>query len=124
MPILGVLKFHFELFSFPARSQTFRPASSTDRQCAYGTQVGDFGLSKVKELQKIAGTYRMTGKTGSMRYMAPEVFQDDPNYDEKVDIYSTGLILWYIALGERPFDRVPAEVGAILKDTKMYSFSN
>jgi serine/threonine protein kinase len=36
-------------------------------------QVGDFGLSKVKEMQKIAGTYCMTGKTGSMRYMAPEV---------------------------------------------------
>jgi hypothetical protein len=39
------------------------------------TQVGDFGLSKVKEIQKIHGTYRMTGKTGTMRYMAPEVFQ-------------------------------------------------
>ena len=27
-------------------------------------KVGDFGLSKVKDIQKIAGTYRMTGKTG------------------------------------------------------------
>jgi len=75
-------------------------------------KVGDFGLSKVKDLAKISGSYRMTGKTGSMRYMAPEVYQDDPQYDEKVDIYSSGLILWYIALGERPFDRVPAEVVA------------
>mmetsp|Transcript_27326 Transcript_27326/g.42701 ORF Transcript_27326/g.42701 Transcript_27326/m.42701 type:complete len:350 (+) Transcript_27326:524-1573(+) len=75
-------------------------------------KVGDFGLSKVKDLQKIAGTYRMTGKTGSMRYMAPEVFLDNPEYDEKVDIYSCGLIMWYMALGERPFDRVPAQVVA------------
>ena len=45
-----------------------------------------------------------------MRYMAPEVFLDDPQYDEKVDIYSTGLIMWYMTLGERPFDRVPAQV--------------
>jgi len=75
-------------------------------------KVGDFGLSKVKDLQKVHGTYRMTGKTGSMRYMAPEVFQDDPHYDEKVDIYSMGLIMWYIAVGERPFDRVPADVVA------------
>ena len=72
--------------------------------------MGDFGLSKVKDIQKIAGTYRMTGKTGSMRYMAPEVFLDDPQYDEKVDIYSVGLIMWYMTLGERPFDRVPAQV--------------
>ena len=75
-------------------------------------KVGDFGLSKVKDIQKIAGTYRMTGKTGSMRYMAPEVFLDDPHYDEKVDIYSTGLIMWYMTLGERPFDRVPAHLVA------------
>lgn len=75
-------------------------------------KVGDFGLSKVKDIQKIAGTYRMTGKTGSMRYMAPEVFLDDPQYDEKVDIYSTGLIMWYMTLGERPFDRVPAQLVA------------
>jgi serine/threonine protein kinase len=45
-----------------------------------------------------------------MRYMAPEVFLDDPQYDEKVDIYSAALIMWYMALGERPFDRVPAQV--------------
>jgi serine/threonine protein kinase len=31
-----------------------------------------------------------------MRYMAPEVFLDDPHYDEKVDIYSSGLIMWYV----------------------------
>jgi len=31
-----------------------------------------------------------------MRYMAPEVFLDDPHYDEKVDIYSSGLIMWYL----------------------------
>lgn len=75
-------------------------------------KIGDFGLSKVKDFQKVNGTYRMTGKTGSMRYMAPEVFQDDPAYDERVDIYSTGLIMWYICLGMRPFDRVPADVVA------------
>lgn len=75
-------------------------------------KVGDFGLSKVKDMQRVHGTYMMTGKTGSMRYMAPEVFQDDPTYDEKVDIYSSGMILWYIACGDRPFDRVPGEVVA------------
>ena len=32
-------------------------------------KVGDFGLSKVKDIQKIAGTYRMTGKTGLKTYI-------------------------------------------------------
>jgi len=76
-------------------------------------KVGDFGLCKAKRgMEKIHGTYQMTGKTGSMRYMAPEVFHDDPNYDEKVDIYSMAMIFWYMAMGERPFDRVPANVVA------------
>jgi serine/threonine protein kinase len=82
-------------------------------------KIGDFGLSKVKDLQKIAGTYRMTGKTGSMRYMAPEVYLEDPQYDEKVDIYSTGLIMWYMTTCERPFDRVPAQVVAEKASTTM-----
>mmetsp|Transcript_3699 Transcript_3699/g.7660 ORF Transcript_3699/g.7660 Transcript_3699/m.7660 type:complete len:367 (+) Transcript_3699:150-1250(+) len=69
-------------------------------------KVGDFGLSKVKDLQKVAGTYRMTGKTGSMRYMAPEVFQDNPHYDEKVDIYSCAMIFWFLCTGTRAFDRM------------------
>ena len=36
-------------------------------------QVCDFGLSRVKEVGLSGGRYRMTGKTGSLRYMAPEV---------------------------------------------------
>jgi serine/threonine protein kinase len=31
-------------------------------------KVGDFGLSKVKDIQKVAGTYRMTGKTGTLSF--------------------------------------------------------
>ena len=50
------------------------------------------------------------GGAGAVGWAGWWGMQDDPSYDEKVDIYSAGLILWYIALGERPFDRVPAEV--------------
>mmetsp|Transcript_9758 Transcript_9758/g.22788 ORF Transcript_9758/g.22788 Transcript_9758/m.22788 type:complete len:391 (-) Transcript_9758:300-1472(-) len=76
-------------------------------------KVGDFGLCKVKRgVGKVSGAYKMTGKTGSMRYMAPEVFHDNPNYDEKVDIYGMAMIYWYMAMGERPFDRVPANIVA------------
>ncbi|KAJ1474270.1 kinase-like domain-containing protein [Baffinella frigidus] len=58
--------------------------------------VCDFGLSRMRSIQQNNGTYRMTGKTGSLRYMAPEVFNDVPTYDEKVDLYSFAMIMWYI----------------------------
>jgi len=44
----------------------------------------------------------MTGCTGSLRYMAPEVGLNKP-YNEKVDIYSFGVILWQLISGLLPF---------------------
>jgi len=45
----------------------------------------------------------MTGFTGTLAYMAPEVALRKP-YNEKVDIYSFGIILWQMVTGETPFD--------------------
>lgn len=36
----------------------------------------------------------MTGETGSYRYMAPEVFGCQGDYNEKIDQYSFAVILW------------------------------
>jgi len=46
--------------------------------------------------------YEMTGYTGSLRYMAPEVATNQA-YDESVDVYSLALVLWEIASLERPY---------------------
>lgn len=63
----------------------------------------DFGLCK-EEKQTIAfeGKYRMTGHTGSRRYMAPEVAKNQP-YDKSVDVYSFGVLLWELCSLEKPF---------------------
>ena len=45
----------------------------------------------------------MTGGTGTVRYMAPEVFLNKP-YDLRSDIYSLGLIFYYIYTGKLPFN--------------------
>lgn len=44
----------------------------------------------------------MTGFTGSVRYMAPEVGQSKP-YNELADVYSFAILLWYILALEPPF---------------------
>ncbi|CAM9442326.1 unnamed protein product [Choristocarpus tenellus] len=54
----------------------------------------DLGLAKVVESRSsINDKYEMTPETGSQRYMAPEVFKGEL-YNEKVDMFSYGLILW------------------------------
>ena len=63
----------------------------------------DFGLSvSLKKGENIDGSYKLTGCTGSLRYMAPEVALSKP-YNEKVDIYGFGMILYQIITGVMPF---------------------
>lgn len=64
-------------------------------------KVGDFGLSKLIRVQHAHDVYKLTGETGSYRYMAPEVFKHR-KYDKKVDVFSFGMILYEMIEGEPP----------------------
>lgn len=44
----------------------------------------------------------MTGGTGSLRYMAPEVANCNP-YNHKADVYSFGILLWELLSCKKPF---------------------
>lgn len=63
----------------------------------------DFGLvTCVKARTSADQAYDMTGCTGSLRYMAPEVALRQP-YTEKADVYSFGILLWQMARDRAPF---------------------
>jgi len=62
-------------------------------------KLGDFGIAKTIE-HMTAGT-----KIGTYHYMAPEVYLNRP-YDHRVDIYSLGLVLYWI-LNERRLPFLP-----------------
>ena len=65
-------------------------------------KVCDFGLAV--EFVGEGGSVTRTTHIGSLRYMAPELFQD-PNYQaDKVDIWAMGVILYAMCTGEFPFD--------------------
>ena len=66
----------------------------------------DFGLAAcVKKQQLASDTYEMTGFTGTLVYMAPEVYLNQP-YNEKVDVYSFAMILWELISGEQVFSNM------------------
>jgi len=70
---------------------------------SHGTaKLSDFGLCRLKEFE--LQNYKMTGMTGTMRYMAPEILRSE-NYDETVDIYSFGLVMYYAFTQAQPFQR-------------------
>jgi serine/threonine protein kinase len=84
-------------------------------------KLTDFGMSKkVDRAQRDSKQHK--GYTGTVRYMAPEVIsQRTGNYNEKCDIYSASLIMWYIATCQRPpandinrvNERPPIQVGTL-----------
>ncbi|KAF9162683.1 hypothetical protein DFQ26_003345 [Actinomortierella ambigua] len=64
----------------------------------------DFGLAAVKALRvaQSADTFR-----GTVRWMAPELLGDTPQYSTKSDIYALGMIMWEMAaMCTTPFDEV------------------
>ena len=63
----------------------------------------DFGLAKELRQKHLDGTYKLTGNTGSRRYMAPEV-ATEKRYDNSVDVYSFGILLHELSSLEKPFE--------------------
>ena len=68
-------------------------------------KLGDFGVARTLE-----GSGSASMRTGTERYMAPEVYQST-HYDARADQYSLGLVLYWL-LNERrvPFLPLPPQV--------------
>jgi len=63
----------------------------------------DFGLAcKIQPKAKSDEVFKLTGCTGSLRYMAPEVARDE-KYGLSADVYSFGLLFWQILTTDVPF---------------------
>jgi len=68
-------------------------------------KLADFGLSRT--IKKKNDKYRMSGCTGTLRYMSPEIiFNTGEDYDLKIDIYSLALNFWFISTGLIPFNQL------------------
>ena len=66
-------------------------------------KLGDFGIAKTVE-KTMGGT-----KTGTYKYMAPEVYYSKP-YGQQADIYSLGLVLyWMLNKRRMPFTPLPPQ---------------
>lgn len=70
----------------------------------------DFGLARLVENAdpRSNEVYSMSGETGSLRYMAPEVAKQQP-YNHKADVYSFGVILWEMLAGKKSFNGMRTE---------------
>lgn len=84
--------------------------SQGDVKCIlYDVKITDFGLSTWLD---IVG--ELLTPCGTPNYLAPEIMKD--NYDERIDFWSFGVVLYMMLCGDFPFDQYhnPADVERIL----------
>ncbi|KAK8892802.1 hypothetical protein M9Y10_030047 [Tritrichomonas musculus] len=58
-------------------------------------KISDFGISKLMTIEE----QTMTRGAGSQKFMAPEIINEEEHYDEKVDVYSFGVLVFFILSG-------------------------
>jgi serine/threonine protein kinase len=68
-------------------------------------KIFDFGLATEYDPDKVNknSAFKLTGDTGTIRYMAPEVCLNQP-YDETADVYSFSVLLWQIIAMKDPYE--------------------
>lgn len=86
----------------------------------YIVKLCDFGLARSKD-KLHQGPMQFSGTPA---YMAQELFQKK-TYDEKVDIFALGTLLFEIYSGEIPYNKLdPADIkDKLLKDSNLSNFS-
>ncbi|GAA6004675.1 hypothetical protein JCM10207_000976 [Rhodosporidiobolus poonsookiae] len=68
-------------------------------------KIADFGLARIKTTTKSM----IRSLVGTVNWQAPELWSPHPRYNEKVDVYSVGLVFWEILQWHQAVKRYPFE---------------
>lgn len=75
---------------------------------AYGNvKLGDFGLSRVIEVDQTKGMPQVFVGTGGMGYMSPELIARSKDAGPSSDVYGLGILLYEMLTGQIPGRRSP-----------------
>ncbi|KAK8857877.1 hypothetical protein M9Y10_012973 [Tritrichomonas musculus] len=82
------------------------------------SKICDFGFARQSKKEDL-----MTKNVGTPHWMAPELLGGSDTYNEKVDVYAYGIVLWEILTGDLPYnDLEPTQIigQVLLHDARPY----
>ena len=90
----------------------------------FQVKIIDFGMAKINEClfdTETLNTVSMTKGIGAYEFMSPEMINEE-DYDNKTDVYSFGIILYFLFVGSLPKQSIAEKAKSI--PIKMPSPSN
>ncbi|KAJ3678038.1 hypothetical protein LUZ60_001841 [Juncus effusus] len=81
-------------------------------------KLADFGLAA-----RIGEGRSLSGDVGTAGYMAPETLKEEGNYDQKVDVWSAGILLHLILLGRHPFEGTSDAILEVIRASDELDFN-
>ena len=65
-------------------------------------KIADLGVAKMVQADSMRTRTRLTKLPGTVDYMPPESFEDNPHYDTSLDVFSYGGVMLYTVTGKWP----------------------
>jgi serine/threonine protein kinase len=90
-----------------------KPANILLSACATSFKIADFNSAKQIGQRGVLGSAMLTDR-GTARYSAPEI-NAGQMWNERVDVWSAGLSIYFMRLGQLPFDVESSEVRDALR---------
>ena len=84
-------------------------------------KIADLGVAKVVQADSMRTKTQLTRLPGTVDFMPPEAFEDNPHYDTSLDVFSYGGVMLYTVNGKWPTPSAQVKQDPLTNELKALS---
>lgn len=84
-------------------------------------KIADLGVAKMVQADSMRTRTRLTKLPGTVDFMPPETFKDNPDYDNSLDVFSYGGVMLYTVNGKWPTPKAQVMEDPLTNELKALS---